>query len=118
MADVPWSVGIFEQIRPIAGLRWRILRNSMRKKNNRLDLIGLIFTGVFGGIMVLGLCIAFYGGAYGFLSQGRPERMALLFWVIFLFWQVFPVLVAGVGGDFVFFTLVVFSPWPRAFFIL
>ena len=118
MADVTWSVGIFEQIRLIAGLRWRILRNSMRKKNNRLDLIGLIFTGVFGGIMVLGLCIAFYAGAYAFLSQGRPERMALLFWVIFLFWQIFPVLVAGFGANFEFRTLLRFPLSLRAFYII
>src|SRR6202158_1953450 len=118
MADVTWSVGIFEQIRLIAGLRWRILRNSMRKKNNRLDLIGLIFTGVFGGIMVLGLCIAFYAGAYAFLSQGRPERMALLFWVIFLFWQIFPVLVAGFGANFKFRTLLRFPLSLRAFYII
>jgi len=51
----------------------------MRKKNNRLDLIGMIFTGVFGGILVLGLSFAFYAGAYAFLSQGRLEWMALLF---------------------------------------
>src|SRR5258708_29186432 len=95
MADVTHPVRIFEQIRLVAGLRWRILRNSLRKKNNRLDLIGLIFTGVFGSIMVFGLCIAFYAGAYASFSQGRLEWMALLFWAIFLFWQIFPVLVAG-----------------------
>jgi len=118
MADVTWSVSIFEQIRLIAGLRWRILRNSLRKKNNRLDLIGLIFTGVFGGIMVLGLCIAFYAGAYASLSQGRLEWMALLFWGIFLFWQIFPVLVAGFGANFEFRTLLRFPLSLRAFYIV
>src|SRR5258705_11589435 len=101
MADVTHSVSVFEQIRLVAGLRWRILRNSLRKKNNRLDLIGLIFTGVFGGIMGLGLCIAFYAGAYASFSQSRLEWMALLFLAIFLFWQIFPVLVAGICGDYV-----------------
>jgi ABC-2 type transport system permease protein len=118
MADVTWSVGIFEQIRLIAGLRWRILRNSLRKKNNRFDLIGLIFTGVFGGIFVLGLCIAFYAGAYASLSQGRLEWMALLFWGIFLFWQIFPVLVAGFGANFEFRTLLRFPLSLRAFYIV
>src|SRR5437773_12398055 len=31
--------------------------------------------------------------------------MALLFWVIFLFWQLFPVFVAGFGANFEFRTL-------------
>jgi ABC-2 type transport system permease protein len=118
MADVTHYVSVFEQIRLVAGLRWRILRNSLRKKNNRLDLIGLIFTGVFGGIMVLGFCIAFYAGAYASLSQGRLEWMALLFWGIFLFWQIFPVLVAGFGTNFEFRTLLRFPLSLRAFYIV
>src|SRR6202795_2945667 len=118
MADVTQSVRVFEQIRLVAALRWRILRNSLRKKNNRLDLIGLIFTGVFGGILVLGLCFAFYAGAYAFLSQGRPEWMAFLFWGIFLFWQIFPVFVAGFGANFEFRTLLRFPLSLRAFYVI
>src|SRR5258705_11167723 len=109
MADVTQSIGVFEQIQLIAGLRWRILRNSLRKKNNRLDLIGLVFTGVFSGILVIGFCFAFYAGAYAFVSQGRLEWMALLFWGIFVFWQLFPVFVAGFWWDFAFSRLLGFS---------
>ena len=118
MADVTQSVSVFEQIRLVAGLRWRILRNSLRKKNNRLDLIGLIFTGVLGSILVIGLCFAFYMGAYVFLSQGRLEWMALLFWGIFLFWQIFPVFVAGFGANFEFRTLLRFPISLRAFYLI
>jgi ABC-2 type transport system permease protein len=118
MADVTQSVGVFEQIRLIAGLRWRILRNSLRKKNNRLDLIGLIFTAVFSSILVIGFCFAFYAGAYAFVSQGRLERMALLFWGIFIFWQAFPVFAAGFGASFEFRTLLRFPLSLRAFYII
>ncbi len=118
MADVTQSVSIFQQIRLVAGLRWRILRNSLRKKNNRLDLIGLIFTGVFGSILVLGLCFAFYAGGYAFLSQGHLEWMAFLFWGIFLFWQVFPIFVASFGANFEFRTLLRFPLSLSAFYII
>jgi ABC-2 type transport system permease protein len=118
MADVTQSVNVLEQIRLVAGLRWRILRNSLRKKNNRLDLIGLIFTGIFSGILVLGLSFAFYAGAFAFLSQGRLEWMALLFWGIFLFWQIFPVFVAGFGANFEFRTLLRFPLSLRAFYAI
>ncbi len=118
MADVARPVNLFEQIRLVSALRWRILLNSLRKKNNLLDLIGLILTGVFGGILVIGLSFAFYAGAYTFLSQGRLEWMALLFWGIFLFWQVFPVFVAGFGANFEFRTLLRFPLSLRAFYII
>jgi hypothetical protein len=118
VADVTRTTGIAEQIRLVAGLRWQILRNSLRKKNNRLDLIGLIFAGFFSGIFVLGLCFVFYGGAYFFLSKGRPDWMALLFWCIFLFWQVFPVFVAGFGASFEFRTLLRFPLSLRAFYVI
>ena len=118
MADVALSVGLFEQIRLVAGLRWRLLRNSMRKKNNRLDLIGLIFAAVFSSVLVIGLCFAFYSGAYAFLSTNRPGWIALLFWGIFLFWQLFPLFVAGFGANFQFRTLLRFPLSLGAFYII
>jgi hypothetical protein len=118
MADVAQTVNLIAQIRLVAGLRWRILRNSLGKKNNRLDLIGLLFTGFFAGILVIGLSFAFYAGAYAFVSQGRPGWMALLFWGIFIFWQVFPVFVAGFGVNFEFRTMLRFPLSLRAFYII
>jgi hypothetical protein len=118
MADVTRSVGILEQIRLVAGLRWRLLRNSLRKKNNRLDVIGLILAGVLSSIFVIGLCFAFYSGAYFFLSSGRPGLLALLFWGIFVFWQVFPVFVAGFGANFDFRSLLRFPLSLSTFYIV
>jgi hypothetical protein len=118
VANVARSVSIVEQIRLVAGLRWRILRNSLRKKNNRLDVIGLILAGAFGGIFVVGLCFAFYAGAYAFISEGRPGWMALLFWGIFVFWQMFPVFVAGFGASFEFRTLLRFPLSLSAFYVI
>jgi ABC-2 type transport system permease protein len=118
MADVTPSVNVLEQTRLVAGLRWRILRNSLRKKNNRLDLIGLVVTGVLSGIFVIGLCFAFYAGGYAFLSQGHLEWMAFLFWGIFLFWQIFPIFVTGFGATFEFRTLLRFPLNLRAFYII
>ena len=118
MADVALPTGLFEQIRLIAGLRWRILRNSLRKKNNRLDLIGLIFAGIGGAVLAFGLCFAFYAGAYEFLSKGHAGWMAALFWGIFVFWQGFPIFVAGFGASFEFKTLLRFPLNLRAFYII
>ena len=118
MADVAHLPGVWEQIRLVAGLRWRILRNNLRKKNNRWDLVGVIFVGVFAAFFVLGLSFAFSFGAYSFLSGGHEAWIALLFWGIFLFWQLFPIFTAGFGAGFEFRTLLRFPLSLRAFYII
>src|SRR5215467_7440103 len=100
MADVAARVGILTQVRLVAGLRWRMLRNGLRRKSNRFDLIGLILVGILGSLFVVALCFAFFAGAYSFLSTGRPGWLSLLFWGIFVFWQLFPIFVAGFGAGF------------------
>ena len=118
MAAVARIPGVWEQVRLIAGLRWRILRNNLRKKNNQWDLIGMILVGVFGGLAVLGTSVGFFFGAYTFLSGRHEAWIALLFWGIFLFWQLFPVFSAGFGAGFEFRTLLRFPLSLRAFYII
>jgi len=118
VADVAGIPGVWEQIRLVAGLRWRILRNNLRKKNNQWDLMGMILAGVFGGLAILGLSVAFYFGAYSFLSGGHEGWIALLFWGIFLFWQLFPIFSAGFGAGFEFRALLRFPLSLRAFYII
>ena len=55
MADVTQSLGVLTQIRLVAGVRLRILRNGLRKKSNRFDLLGLVLVGVLSSIFVIGL---------------------------------------------------------------
>ncbi len=102
MADVAPPVGILKQIRLIAGLRWRMLHNNLRRKQNRLDLLGLIILGLLAGAFVMGLCFALFEGTRNFVSSGRPAWLSLFFWAIFLWWQLFPIMVAGFGVSFEF----------------
>jgi ABC-2 type transport system permease protein len=118
VAAVNQLPGIFEQIRLVAALRWRLLRNALRRKNNRLDLLGLLLSGIFSSLLVLGLCFAFFAGAYSFLSRGRLGWMALLYWGIFIWWQIFPLFVAGFGASFEFRTLLRFPLSRPAFYVI
>ena len=118
MADVARLPGVWEQIGLVAGLRWRILRNGLRKKHNQWDLVGMIFAGVFASLFVLGLSFAFYFGAYSFLSGGHEAWIAFLFWGIFLFWQLVPIFTAGFGAGFEFRTLLRFPLSLRAFYVI
>lgn len=118
MADVVRLPGVWEQIWLVAGLRWRILRNNLRKKNNQWDLIGLIVGSIFGALFVLGLCVAFFFGGYEFASDGHEGWFVLLMWAIFIFWQAFPIFVAGFGAGFEFRKLLRFPLSRRAFYVI
>ncbi len=118
MADVAQPVGILKQIGLIAGLRWRMLHNNLRRKQSRLDLLGLIIVGLLAGAFVTVLCFALFEGARNFVSSGRPTWLSLFFWAIFLWWQLFPIIVAGFGASFEFRGLLRFPLSFGAFYIL
>jgi hypothetical protein len=118
VADVARSVGFIEQIQLIAGLRWRMLHNNLRRKQNRLDLLGLIIVGIVAGVVIFGLCVAFFEGAYDFVSTGRTTWLSLLLWPIFLWWQLFPIIVAGFGASFDFRALLRFPLSFSAFYLI
>jgi len=118
VADVARLPGVWQQIRLVAGLRWRVLGNSLRKKHNQWDLIGMVVASVFAALAVLGVSAGFGFGAYTILSGGHETWLALLFWAVFLFWQLFPIFTAGFGAGFEFRTLLRFPLSLRAFYII
>lgn len=110
--------GVWQQIRLVMGLRWRILLNGLRRQNNRWDMIGTIFASVFGSVLVISLSFAFFFGAYQFLSGEHEAWVALLFWAIFIFWQLFPVFTAGFSAGFDFRNMLRLPLSLRAFYII
>jgi hypothetical protein len=118
VADVAGRTSVLEQIRLIAGLRWKILRNHLRRKNNWLDLIGMIAAVFWGGVLIIGLSLAFGYGAYGALSSGRSIWLTLLFLAVLVFWQIIPLFVAGFGITFEFRTLLRFPLKLSAFYLI
>jgi ABC-2 type transport system permease protein len=118
VADVIQMPGVREQLKLVAGLRWSLLKNNLQRKSNRWDLIGMILVATGSAVVVVGLCVAFYAGAYFFLTRGRASWMELLYWAIFLWWQAVPILVAGFGANFEFRGLLRFPLSLRAFYIL
>ncbi len=116
MAEVVAPLSLRQQIALVAQLRWRILRNGLRKKNNSADLVGMIFASLFGAIVVLGPTVGFYFAGYTFVSSGRLQWLGALFWAIFAFWQMIPILAAGFGSKFEFRTLLRFPFSAAAFY--
>ena len=78
----------------------------------------MMIASIASGFLVIGLGVAFYTGTYFFLTKGHSSWMALLFWALFLWWQVFPVFVAGFGANFEFRNLLRFPMSLEAFYLL
>ncbi len=80
------------QLATIAWLRWHLFVNALRSTRGQLELLSHIVIsfafaiGGLGGSFLMGVA------AFFFLSSGRPEMLALLFWAIFFFWQIFPIM--------------------------
>ena len=107
-----------EQIALVARLRWQLFRNSLRTLKGRLEavstaLIGLTMTGlVFGGGAFLGIV------TYFLVAHDEWQWLEGLLWIVFLFWQMYPLFAASVGGQFDFANLLRFPLRFGSFFAL
>lgn len=118
MADVTATPSLAEQIRIVAWLRWRTLRNSLHNKNRRMDLIGLVFAGLFSAVFVAGVTIAIFVGTVAIFEQHKEQYFGLLFLGLLAWWQLFPVLLAGFSAQFAFRSMLRFPLSFSAFYII
>ena len=118
MADVSNSTGLADQIRLIAWLRWRVLRNSISNKNRRLDLIGLIFSGFFSLLFVIGVTFGFFFVTKALFEKHLEPLFGLVFLALLVWWQSFPILLAGFAPQFPFRTLLRFPVNLSAFYLI
>jgi len=81
-----------DQLRAIAVLRWRLFVNSLRSTRGRLNLLSrtiaglLVFGAAFGGAILLAMV------SWGMTRERQLTWLAVPFWLITLFWQMFPVM--------------------------
>jgi ABC-2 type transport system permease protein len=80
------------QLAAIAWLRWRMFANSLRTTRGKAEVISRVLMTVFFTVGGFGGTVASAFGAWYFVSQGKPEMLAVMFWAVFLFWQLFPVM--------------------------
>src|SRR5258708_31514466 len=118
MADVSEPTGLREQIRLVAWLRWRVLRNSISNKNRRLDLIGLIFSGFFSLLFVIGVTFGFFFVTKALFEKHLEPLFGLVFLALLVWWQSFPILLAGFSPQFPFRTLLPFPLNLFTFYLL
>jgi len=80
------------QLRAIAWLRWRLFVNALRSTRDKMELLSQIIVGVAFAIGGLGGALGMGIAAYWMISAARPGLLALLFWFVTIFWQLFPIM--------------------------
>jgi ABC-2 type transport system permease protein len=95
MAGLSSSPEMRGQLAAIARVRWQLFVNGLRTIRGRLEVVAR-------GIIFLMLTIAGLGGSFAigvaawyFVSHGKAEWIAVLLWLLFLFWQLFPVMASA-----------------------
>src|SRR5271167_2924916 len=92
MTELNLTLHTRSQLAAIAGVRWQMFVHSLRSTRGKLELVSHVVIG-------FAFAIGGLGGAFGMgisaslaISAGKPELLALLFWFVFIFWQVFPIM--------------------------
>ena len=87
-----------EQLRAIAILRWQLSLNSMRSVRGRMNMISRGFAGLLVVGAGIGGGIAIGAAAWGIAAEHKFVWLALPFWLISIFWQIFPVMASAFTG--------------------
>ena len=95
MAGLVPSAATRGQLAAIARVRWQLVTNSLRTVRGRLELVSRIFMGLTITIAGLGGSFGIAVAAWYFTSHEKTEFIAVFLWLVFLFWQLFPVMASA-----------------------
>lgn len=84
--------GFGAQLQAIAILRWRLFVNSLRSARGRLNLVSRSIAGVMVLAAAVGGAIALAFVAWGMTNERQLAWLSVPFWLITMFWQLFPVM--------------------------
>jgi ABC-2 type transport system permease protein len=118
VAPRPGIPSMWDQFAAIARLRWHIFTHSLKTTRGRLEMVSWIFMGlgyfviaVFGTI---GLAVL----SWFLVSHNHAQWFAAPLWLIFLFWQLFPVMATAFTENFDASNFLRFPLTYRAYFMI
>jgi ABC-2 type transport system permease protein len=100
LSSVPQSLLTSGQYAAIAELRWRIFVNSLRTLHGRLELVSRIAASIGYSIFGIGGTMGMAVAAWYIVSHDALEWLGLPLWIIFLYWQLFPVMASAFTENF------------------
>lgn len=96
----PFGVLARSQYRALAAMRWSLFRNSLRSTQGVIELGARTVSFVFYALLGLLLATGVGGGTYAILSSNKWELLPIVFWAVFLVWQIVPVSMASFQEQF------------------
>ena len=106
------------QYAALARLRWRVFVNGLRSKLGAFELGARAVAYVLYGMMGLGLGAGAGAIAYSLADSQDWQYSPIVFWVVFLIWQVVPIMLASFQEQFDLSSLLRFPVGFRSFFLL
>lgn len=80
------------QFAAIARLRWHVFTHSLRTVRGRMEMVAWIFFGLGYSVLGVGGTIGLGVLAWFLVSHDRAQWFALPLWIMFLAWQLIPVM--------------------------
>jgi ABC-2 type transport system permease protein len=114
----PLSALARSQYRALAAMRWSIFRNSLRSTQGVFELGARTVAFVFYALMGLLLATGLGGGTYAIAASEKWELLPIVFWGVFLIWQIVPVSLASFQEQFDLGALLRFPVGFGPFFLL
>lgn len=85
---------VSRQFALLAGVRWQVFRNSLLKRQKQQELIFKVLFWLSALSMVVIGGLVFFAATY-FLFPKKPGMLIAIFWVLFVVWQIVPLLLEG-----------------------
>lgn len=80
------------QVAALARMRLQTFINWRRRSHGRVELASRVITGLWMGGFVVAGGIGIVYGSYSAVAHNEPMAFHAIFWPIFFFWQLFPLL--------------------------
>jgi len=114
----PFSEVARAQYGALAGMRWCAFRNTIRSTRGAMELGARIATGLVFSLVGLGIATGLAAGAYAMVSNAEWKLLPILFWSVFVLWQVVPITIASFQQQFDMAGLLRFPVSFGTFFVL
>ena len=106
------------QYSALASMRWSMFRNSLRTNKGTMELGARSLAFLTFSLMGVGLAAGLGGGAYALVVNDKWPILPLLFWAVFILWQMIPVSLASFQEQFDISGLLRFPMGFGAFYML
>jgi ABC-2 type transport system permease protein len=87
------------QLAAIAELQWRMFVNTLGTRRGKMELVSRIMVTAFFVIFGFGGFVGTIAASWYLVAQDQAEFLAIPLWMIFLFWQLFPLMATAFANN-------------------